>query len=258
MKAPERLSEGGASPFEAELLRSWHVEQPSARVRQRVLAMGAGGAAVVAASTGAQAAGAVGSKLGAGLVAKWFGAGIVAGLATSVVSVSVLGPPAPPPPARAQVQAAAPVANRPSVAAPGPLAPGVDTSASPAPAPLAPPSGVATRREVASPVSAAAPEEAPRPTPLGALAPQVALLDRARNALRSGDTTRALGLVAEYQRTYPNGVLSQEAEVLGIDILERQGQRGEAKRRAQRFLGSHPTSAHADRLRRLAGDGSNP
>ena len=255
MKGPERMTEGGASPFEAELLRSWQIEQPSARVRQRVLAMGAGGAAVVAASTSAQAAGAVGSKLGAGLVIKWFGAGIVAGLATSVVSVSVLGPPAPAPPAQAQAQAAAPVANRPSVAAPGPLAPAVDTSASPA---LAPPTSVAPRREVALPVSATAHDEAPRPTPLGALAPQVALLDRARNALRSGDTTRALGLVAEYQRTYPNGVLSQEAEVLGIDILERQGQRGEAKRRAQRFLNSHPTSAHADRLRRLAGDGSNP
>lgn len=257
MKGPERMTEGGASPFEAELLRSWQIEQPSARVRQRVLAMGAGGAAVVAASTSAQAAGAVGSKLGAGLVIKWFGAGIVAGLATSVVSVSVLGPPAPPPPAREAVQAAAPVADLPSVAAPGPLGRGDDTSAAPTPAPPAPPTGVAPRHEVAPPASAAS-EKAPRPAALGALAPQIALLDRARNELRSGNTARALGLVAEYQRTYPNGVLSQEAEVLGIDVLERQGQRGEAKRRARQFLNSHPTSAHADRLRRLAGDGSNP
>lgn len=253
MKGPERLLEGDASPFESELLRSWHFEQPSDRVRQRVLAAGAGAATLVAASSSAQAAGAVASKLGAGLVIKLFGAGLVAGLAASALTTTVLGPPGPSPHAGAQLQAAKPAPR--ALVAPALLAPRVDTSAAPTPAPLASPGGVAPRREAPSPT---APEEGPRPPPLGALAPQIALLDRARNELRSGNTAGALALVAEYHRSYPSGALSQEAEVLGIDALERQGQRDEAKRRARRFLDANPTSAHADRLRRLAGDGSNP
>jgi len=45
-----------------------------------------------------------------------------------------------------------------------------------------------------------------------------------------------------YEAEFPRGVLAEEAEVLRIETLTRAGEKGEATRRANRFLAERPAS----------------
>jgi outer membrane protein assembly factor BamD (BamD/ComL family) len=85
------------------------------------------------------------------------------------------------------------------------------------------------------------------------LAPELALLDRAQGLLASGRATAALGVLEEYDRTFPHGALAQEAEVLRIDALARAGQRSSAESRGRTFLSRHPESPQAARVRAALG-----
>jgi hypothetical protein len=68
------------------------------------------------------------------------------------------------------------------------------------------------------------------------------LLDQARNALRDGDASRALAAVGEHARLYPDGQLTEEREVLGIQAMVRSGSYAEARARGQAFLSNYPDS----------------
>jgi hypothetical protein len=236
MSAPRLLLDPGIPAFERSLLRSWSDEEPSTGARERVLAI-----AAFAGVAGIAAGGAIAPKAmtasGVALM-KWLGIGAVVVLAVGTASYVRT---------EASEQRAgertAPTA-RPSIATaptPPPASPdttsGSVTPIAPAVAP-APPSA-ARAREHSMPPST--------------LSDQVEDLDRIRAAIAAGEATRALHLVDDYNRRFPRGAFSEEAEVLRIEALIRRGDRVAASRAAERFLASHPASPHAARLRALTG-----
>jgi hypothetical protein len=130
-------------------------------------------------------------------------------------------------------------APAPSVAPAPVVVPVVTEPARPAPAPRH--ANVATH--AAAPVHADAPV-----VTTNRLAEETALLSSANAALRAGDSTRALGLLDDYDRRYPAGVLREE--VLATRIIARceLGAAG-AVAGAEAFLARHPTSPLAPRVR---------
>jgi hypothetical protein len=75
------------------------------------------------------------------------------------------------------------------------------------------------------------------------------LLFDARKAMPS-DAARALQLLAEHEKRYPNGMLVPEREVLAIEALRSMGRKAEADARLLRFEARYPNSFHLDRLQR--------
>jgi hypothetical protein len=108
----------------------------------------------------------------------------------------------------------------------------------------------------------AALESAPKPPPaLGkakeqqqpAVAPkrtgEALLLERARRAL-SSDPALSLSLVRRHRSEFPNGILRQEREVIGIEALRRLGRSNEASRKADEFQRDFPNSPHGRAVER--------
>jgi hypothetical protein len=275
-----------ASEFERELLRSWEVEEPSAAAHRRVLGLAAG-AGALGATSAAAATGAAGAILGAaapraasaGLlgIVKWFAAGVlIAGgttLATVETRLPARGPatvpsraippkhvaltgdpgprvPAPPPSAASESGATEPVTPEPAVPVPSPT-PRTSVAARAAvrtPAATAPP---------LLPATPAASATEPLRSSLG-LGNEIAAVDDAQRALSSGNAGLAARLIDEYDARFPNGILSQEATVVRIEALAKQGRSAEARALAERFLEAHPATPHASRIRRLVDPGANP
>jgi hypothetical protein len=77
------------------------------------------------------------------------------------------------------------------------------------------------------------------------------LLTEARAALHRGDPRAALATVERLRARLPKGVLTQERDVLAIQITSAMGDVATAKRKAEEFLAAHPESPHAPQLRRL-------
>ncbi len=157
-------------------------------------------------------------------------------------------PPTPPAPALVGNGAAANTAPRrisrvPVVAGP----------ASPVPAAEAAPSPAAAAQAAQA---AQAAEE--RHVQRASLGDQVACIDRARGALASGDPAEALRVVAEYDARFPGGMLSQEATVLRIEALVKEGNRPAAVAVGRSFLATHPTSPHAAKVNQLIDGADNP
>ena len=75
------------------------------------------------------------------------------------------------------------------------------------------------------------------------------LVGVAREALQRGDAGRALSVLEDAQRRFPNGILLQEREALSISALAALGRKTEAAARAGAFLRVFPNSPHADRVR---------
>jgi hypothetical protein len=75
------------------------------------------------------------------------------------------------------------------------------------------------------------------------------LLERARRAL-SSDPALSLSLVRRHRSEFPNGVLRQEREVIGIEALRRLGLRDEANRKADEFQHDFPNSPHGRAVER--------
>jgi hypothetical protein len=83
------------------------------------------------------------------------------------------------------------------------------------------------------------------------LASEIALVTQARARLRQGDASGAQSLIDELRAKYPDGVLTQEREIVEIDLLLALGHREEAKRRARAFVDQYPRSPHNVSLRPL-------
>jgi hypothetical protein len=73
------------------------------------------------------------------------------------------------------------------------------------------------------------------------------LLFDARRAMPS-DAARALRLLEEHEKHYPNGRLVPEREVLAIEALRSLGRKAEADARLRRFEARYPDSFHLQRL----------
>ena len=77
-----------------------------------------------------------------------------------------------------------------------------------------------------------------------------ALLARARAELHDGNPRAAQATLFHMQTQFPNGALSQEREVLGIEALAARGNAVAAERNARAFIIEHPESPHAVQLLR--------
>ncbi len=205
-----------------------------------------------------------------------------AAAASPAPSPAAAAEPAAPPPAVPSAEAP-PAAAAPAspATAPAPAAPAPAPAAEPAPAakpsarssarsttpppPAAPtaPAAPAAAPAAPEPAPAAAAPADPAPAPAAAapppaptvdarrLAAEVAILDRARAALRGGDPGAATAALDEHARDFADGALVAEAELVRIETLIRAGDAEAARRRARDFLVRFPQSPLAKRLRSL-------
>lgn len=113
-------------------------------------------------------------------------------------------------------------------------------SAEPSPAPSPAPRRATSARAEAS--VAAQPD----------LSRDIAALDEARRALRSGRTRDALAALERYDAEFgKNAALRVEAHVLRIEALARSGETARAQALAQKFIQQNPKSPYVERLRAL-------
>jgi hypothetical protein len=136
----------------------------------------------------------------------------------------------------------------------------------PPPAPPPPASRALPRVTVSVPERAAPPAVAPQPiavaktrrpgrisTPQESYAAELDLLRRAQAAYASGDFPRALILLAEHGRRFPDGRLAEEREALRVRSLASSGHRGEARQALDGFASRFPRSVLLPRLREAVG-----
>ncbi|MGK3990129.1 hypothetical protein WME99_44205 [Sorangium sp. So ce136] len=261
----ELREEEETTEFERTLLRSWKHEAPSSAARARALAiagLAAGTSAAPPADAATAPAPAPAPKAALGkllAIAKW-SLGTAIGVGLLGAGVALLRPPAPPaaapssePPAASALPVApAPVAPAPTPSGPVTSAPlPLQTSALPGPPPAAvaspPRSTTAASRARSAPVA-----------PADALREQVALIDRARDALGAGDAAGCLSELDAYDRRFPRSAMGEEATVLRIEALIRLGARARAADLGRRFLASRPTSPHAAGVRALLDATTDP
>jgi len=114
----------------------------------------------------------------------------------------------------------------------------VDTIAAPAPKPTA----------IVRPVVTAAPVPT---TP--SIEEETSLLLTSQGALREGDAARALALLDDHARRFPNGALAEERDASRVLALCALGRTVEAKTAGQTFLAAHPRSPAAARVRASCG-----
>ncbi len=211
----------------------------------------AAGAATAAAAAGTATAGKVGLSSLASL--KWLlivavsGAGIVTG---AVAIQRAGGPSAPALSGRPALIASAPTPVRSPALSPGTgsaaTAPRAPAPSIPAPAPppvINLPSRMTPPRESAGP-SAPAPSSSTFPA-------EVAVLDRARAAIDSGNPAAAVAELDAYATRFPHGTMAPEATLLRIEALIAAGDRPAAARVADAFTAQNPKSPYTTRLRTL-------
>jgi hypothetical protein len=81
---------------------------------------------------------------------------------------------------------------------------------------------------------------------------EFSLVSRAQASLAT-DPVRALALVSDHGRQFPNGTLVEECEIIAIDALLRLGRHPDAEARARAFKDRFPASVHRRRLEVLLG-----
>lgn len=138
--------------------------------------------------------------------------------------------------------------------------PSLPPSASPAPPapvlarpsavpPLPPPPDRSAPAVIAANTSSVPPQRPARDR----LAQEVALLSRATSDLHAGRAAEALGVLDEYQRKFPNGLLAQERRAARAQALCALGRRSEAESELERLA---PKSLAAARARQACGSDS--
>jgi hypothetical protein len=289
MTYPRRLLESEPEGLERELLECGLKEQVPERSRQRIWAGVAAGtgvalpgvtdAASAAGLTGTEVAGGAGAaaggaatlaaKAGVGKLLTWIGLCSVGGAVVLGGGSYALDASRP----VAAMKASVTAVERRATGATLQLAPAptpMDTASAQGPAGAPTPgsrseprkldrAGSARRPEVASlaedPLQPALPSAAPvEPSTASnvdpeALKAEIALLDSARRALRSGDSKRAERELREHSQRFSSGLLALEADVLRMESLLARGDRQAAAAAARNYLKSHPQSPHAARVR---------
>ena len=105
-----------------------------------------------------------------------------------------------------------------------------------------------------TPTRSAAPPEAPPTvdTPDDSrLGDEVRALDAIRTAASHGEVAEACARSVDYERSFPDGVLSEEVDVVKIELEISAGEDTRARDLGSRFLATHPKSPHGSRLREL-------
>jgi hypothetical protein len=78
---------------------------------------------------------------------------------------------------------------------------------------------------------------------------EIKLMNGAQAALHAGDPKRALELLSEHARRFPNGKLASARAVSHMIALCALGRSNDARLEAERFLARNPNSAFAERVR---------
>lgn len=244
MELPRRIVDGGAGKWERQVILSGRLDAPSQAFRRRLarrLGVLAGTAALAGASTTSA------KVLGTGLLLKWLGTGIIAGVVAGGLSHGVrvaVDRDAVRPAVSLQAEA------RGSTAEEGRAALGSPPEARSKVDLRTPPVASFEIPEVA--VKKPPPNSSsPAPSAKAGLAEETVAINHIQSALTAGDAAAALKRIDDYERTYPGGLLSVEAEVLRITALSALGSRGEFEWRARRFLREFPGSPYAGRVRSL-------
>jgi TolA-binding protein len=97
---------------------------------------------------------------------------------------------------------------------------------------------------------------APAPPASSQLATEIATLDQAKHAVKSGDATRALHILDSYEATFSHGALAPEASALRIEALARAGRHSEAQTELGAFRARHPESPLLGVLSGIVREGS--
>jgi hypothetical protein len=233
---PTRLiDEAGGDELEGSLLQLARSEGPSAEGRRKILAGIAAAGVTSLAAHNAKASTA--SK--AITVAKW---GVLAVAAVAIPAAILLRNGDDVTPVKAVPSALKAPASE---VKPTPVAPtNVD-----GPKPLSLEDLPTLPNESAAPGSAPAAAKAPQ----GSLADEVAQLQKAKLALKSGNAGLALAELGTYSQHFPRPMLGAEASVLRIEALSQSGDAAHAKSLAEGFLAKNPNSPYASRLRSLTG-----
>jgi hypothetical protein len=143
----------------------------------------------------------------------------------------------------------APRVDAPRVDTPRIAAPASATRAEAAPLPAAEARPLSSRPHRAQHQSAA--KTAFKSAGESRLAAESALLQAARARLRNGDALGAQAALDQLRKQFPDGVLVQERDVLGIEVLRARGDNDAARRAAQAFVAANPHSPHTAALRPL-------
>ena len=80
---------------------------------------------------------------------------------------------------------------------------------------------------------------------------EIRLLDTAQVAMRAGDSTRALQVLAEHASRFPNGQMASARNIMRMKALVQAGQTEQACAEAQRFLVSYPKSPFVGRVKAI-------
>jgi hypothetical protein len=102
------------------------------------------------------------------------------------------------------------------------------------------------RHERPSLSGSAEPSATPEPS---RLARETAALRDANEALRSGAAARALGLLDDFAKQFPNGMLAEEALATRISTLCKLGRVADARALGARFMQRYPRSPALGRVR---------
>jgi hypothetical protein len=244
---PERLTSTGATGLERRLLRAATNEQPTRELSERMArgigvalpAIGAGGAASLSAKS---ATAATKATVSSNSLLPWISGALTAALAVGGLVMLRPGP----------TPAAAPSRTAPAASQASPAG-----AASALPTAKAPVLDVAPQKAIAEPAprppAAAASSRSRDSMTTNELGKQIALVDGARAALGSGGAARALGIVREYQATYPSGTFRPEVAAIKIEALLKLGRKTEARASAERFAATYGSGPLAERVARLAG-----
>jgi hypothetical protein len=248
MSGPNRLLAGEATDFERELLGAWDRRQPSAEARAKVLALaGAGLGAAVLTTASVTAAKAASTSIAPKAVIGW-SAALMKWMAVGLVGATATAG------AVAYVRHATRAAAETGVSTPAAIAtqPAQPTTASTVA--IDPTRTIELGPDTTRGVRA----KGPSPARSSTLDDEVSMIDQARRAVTSGDSTLALQVVSSYDAKYPGGSLSQESTEIRIEALLFQGNRPAAERLAAKFLASHPSSPYVHRIHALLGEPKVP
>jgi hypothetical protein len=133
----------------------------------------------------------------------------------------------------------------PSVVATAPITTPVTSAAVAAPDPATDETSEAASQTSVTPITGVA---SPRASRLDA---EASLLAKVRSQLHSGDPHGALASLNQLQTAFPNGQLTQERDVLAVEVLAANGNVAAAKRKANAFIAAHPSSPHSAKLERF-------
>ncbi|AKU93959.1 hypothetical protein AKJ09_00623 [Labilithrix luteola] len=238
---PPRLSEGeGESAELARLVRASRARRPTTKTTA--------GMAERLAATSVYASAARGITASRGTTFAKVGLVALVGIGLGVFTARTHGVETPPSSSVVEnrVPSVAPSAEPP--APPTTEMPSIPVDALPSSAPVA----ATVHAETARAAQPASPSpEATRVT--STRESEFTLVRHAQDAL-AVNPGGALSLAQEHARTFPNGELVQEREVIAVEALSKLGRSADAKARATALVTAHPRSPYVARLERAIGE----